>query len=142
MHFICFNCKPISFICLNCKPISFTMIVYSCLVTFGRLFWSDREGSVSQLELQYSALDREPTDCNLTTREIPYRAAPLTDLSNNIRIDRHTWWNRLLRYPDVALNPFMGLETMVGSRIRVLLLRRPCGKIWQRCRIVWNELSV
>ena len=56
-----------------------------------------------------------------------------------------TWWNRLLRYPNVALKPFVGSETMVRLSIMLDNLRAMCFNLFEMFGTfgnVWNELSV
>ena len=55
-----------------------------------------------------------------TRGEINCRAAALMDLSHK----NSTWWNRLLTYPNMALNPFVGSETMVRLNIMLYDLAR------------------
>ncbi len=66
-------------------------------------------------------------------------------LSNKIRTDHPTGWKRLLRYPDMALNPCVGLETMVGLAIGFSYtydIVRTFGNVVGTFGNVWNILPV
>ncbi len=60
-------------------------------------------------------------------------------------MDQPTWWNRLLWYPNIALNPFVGSEPMVGLSIILYNLDNLVAKRFNllgTCLNVWNVLSL
>ena len=52
-----------------------------------------------------------------------------------------TWWNRLLRYPTVALNPFVGSETMLRLSIMLDNLVAKCFNLFGMFGNVWERLG-
>ncbi len=63
-----------------------------------------------------------------------------------VHVGRPTWWNRPFRYPNVALNPFEGSETMVRLCIMLDNLVAKCfnlfgmfGNVWERIERIAEE---